>query len=34
MKKGAIFSKDHKYRYAFWKIWDDDKPSIMLTLNL
>lgn len=27
--KGAKFSKDRKYRYALWRIWDKDKPLVM-----
>lgn len=26
---GAIFSKDRKYRYALWRIWDKSKPLVM-----
>lgn len=25
----AIFSKDRKYRYVLWRIWDENKPMIM-----
>lgn len=27
--KGAEFSEDRKYRYALWRIWDDEKPLAM-----
>ena len=27
---GARFSEDKKHRYALWRIWDTDKPLIML----
>lgn len=26
---GAEFSKDRKYRYALWRIWDEEKPLVM-----
>jgi len=26
---GAVFSKDRKYRYVLWRIWDRTKPSVM-----
>lgn len=26
---GAEFSKDRKYRYALWRIWDNSKPLVM-----
>lgn len=26
---GAEFSKNRKYRYALWRIWDESKPFIM-----
>lgn len=26
---GAEFSKDRKYRYALWRIWDQSKPLVM-----
>jgi hypothetical protein len=29
MKTGATFSKNRKYRYILWRIWDDKKPLIM-----
>jgi hypothetical protein len=29
MKKGAVISKDEKYRYALWRVWDDSKPVVM-----
>lgn len=28
-KQGAEFSKDRKYRYALWRIWDETKPLVM-----
>ena len=28
--KGAIFSDDHKYRYALWRVWNLHKPMLML----
>lgn len=27
--KGAIFSDDRKYRYALWRLWDENKPLVM-----
>lgn len=27
---GAEFSEDRKYRYALWRIWDDEKPKVMI----
>lgn len=27
--KGATFSECRKYRYALWRIWDEEKPFIM-----
>lgn len=30
MNKGAQFSDDDKYRFALWRIWDDQKPKLML----
>jgi hypothetical protein len=29
MSKGAHFSEDRKYRYALWRIWNEDKPLAM-----
>lgn len=29
IEDGAIFSKCRKYRYALWRIWDNNKPFIM-----
>jgi len=29
METGATFSKDKKYRYALWRIWDKSKPYAM-----
>lgn len=26
---GAVFSDDGKYRYAIWRIWDNDLPVLM-----
>lgn len=26
---GAIISKDKKYRYSLWRIWDDAKPLVL-----
>ena len=26
---GAIFSKDRKYRFCLYRIWDDTKPKVM-----
>lgn len=30
MNKGANFSPDRKYRYALWRIWQPDKPLVMV----
>lgn len=27
--KGAIFSDCRKYRYALWRIWDEEKPLVV-----
>jgi hypothetical protein len=27
--KGAQFSDDRRYRYALWRIWNEDKPLVM-----
>ncbi len=27
---GAEFSKDRRYRYALWRIWDEEKPNVMV----
>ncbi len=29
MEKGARFSRDRKYRYALWRIWDESLPYTM-----
>ncbi len=29
MIKTAVFSPDRKYRYALWRIWDEQKPVCM-----
>lgn len=29
MRTGAHFSEDRKYRYALWRIWNEDKPLVM-----
>ncbi|KAA2218276.1 DUF1643 domain-containing protein [Maribacter flavus] len=26
---GALFSRDKKYRYALWRVWDTEAPSVM-----
>jgi len=28
MKRQAVFSPDHNYRYALWRLWDHSKPSV------
>jgi hypothetical protein len=28
-RSGAIFSECRKYRYALWRIWDENKPLVM-----
>lgn len=28
-ESGAIFSDCRKYRYALWRIWDENKPSLV-----
>jgi hypothetical protein len=30
MDKGAEFSEDRQYRYALWRIWNKDKPLVMV----
>lgn len=27
--KDAVLSKDRKYRYALWRIWNEEKPRVM-----
>ncbi len=27
---GAEFSDDRKYRYVLWRIWDEDKPKVLI----
>ena len=29
MNSGAVISKDSKYRYKLWRIWDESKPLIL-----
>lgn len=29
MDKGAHFSEDRQYRYALWRIWNENKPLVM-----
>ena len=29
-KSGAIFSDCRKFRYALWRMWDGDKPLVMI----
>ena len=29
-KSGAVFSDCRKYRYALWRIWDGNKPLVMI----
>ena len=29
MEKNAILSKDRKYRYILWRIWDQTKPIVL-----
>ena len=29
-KSGAVFSDCRKYRYALWRIWDENKPLVMI----
>lgn len=29
MIKNAVLSKDRRYRYALWRIWDLGKPTVM-----
>ena len=29
MNTGANFSQDRMYRYALWRIWNEDKPLVM-----
>ena len=33
MKKGALFSKDRKYRYALWRTWEEDSRVMFIGLN-
>ena len=28
-QSGAEFSEDRRYRYALWRIWDENKPLVM-----
>ena len=29
-KSGAVFSDCRKYRYTLWRIWDGNKPLVMI----
>ena len=29
-KSGAVFSDCRKYRYALWRMWDENKPLVMI----
>ena len=29
MRQGAEFSPDRRYRYALWRIWNEDRPLVM-----
>ena len=29
--QGAIFSKDRRFRYALWRVWNTHRPLLMLT---
>jgi len=29
MRKTARFSKDRKHRYALWRTWNEDKPTVL-----
>ena len=29
-KSGAVFSDCRKFRYALWRMWDEDKPHVMI----
>lgn len=29
MKTGAAFSRDRLYRYALWRTWDEDLPTVL-----
>ena len=29
-KSGAVFSDCRKFRYALWRMWDEDKPLVMI----
>ena len=29
MRQGAQFTEDRQYRYALWRIWNEDKPLVM-----
>jgi hypothetical protein len=29
-KSGAVFSDCRKFRYALWRMWDGDKPLVMI----
>lgn len=31
---GAIFSEDHRYRYALWRVWKRNKPTILMFVGL
>lgn len=30
MNQGAHFSEDRHYRYALWRIWNENKPPVMI----
>lgn len=32
MERGAVFSRDRKYRYRLWRIWDASLPSVLFVM--
>ena len=30
--KGATFSKDERYRYRLWRVWNPDRPSVTFVM--
>lgn len=33
MRKGQISSRDNRFRYRLWRIWDEAKPTVLFILH-